>query len=236
VGVIIAVALAASAVASLATPGAAQAVAPDAYCPGPPTSVADRGGSAARFAQTFSPINGGYLTAVRFFVDEQGHGGDYLVQITPVSGSNVAPTDPLAVLAQATIADASIPISPVSHGSEVEADFANPPAILVSSEYAIVVKRPGDSNGLGLGYVGNGSTGDPCPFGGLYASPDDSTPWIGPLTGDDAVFSTFMNQTPTPIPPADPTGQRAAALKKCKKKHSHKAKKKCKKKASLLPV
>lgn len=33
-----------------------------------------------------------------------------------------------------------------------------------------------------------------------------------------------------------PTGQRAAALKKCKKKHSKKARKKCRKKAKLLPV
>jgi DNA-binding beta-propeller fold protein YncE len=47
-----------------------------------------------------------------------------------------------------------------------------------------------------------------------------------------------------PIPPAtvtptlaqNPTGQRAAALKKCKKKKTAKAKKKCKKKAKQLPV
>ena len=40
-----------------------------------------------------------------------------------------------------------------------------------------------------------------------------------------------------PLPPSTPaTGQRAAALAKCKKKHSRKAKKKCKKKAALLPV
>jgi hypothetical protein len=32
------------------------------------------------------------------------------------------------------------------------------------------------------------------------------------------------------------TGQRAAALKKCKKKHSHKKRKKCRKKANKLPV
>lgn len=41
------------------------------------------------------------------------------------------------------------------------------------------------------------------------------------------------------VPPAtaqSPTGQRAAALKRCKKKHSHKARKKCRKKAKLLPV
>ncbi len=36
--------------------------------------------------------------------------------------------------------------------------------------------------------------------------------------------------------PAGPTGQRAAALAKCKKKHSKRARGKCRKKASLLPV
>ena len=33
-----------------------------------------------------------------------------------------------------------------------------------------------------------------------------------------------------------PTGQRTAALKKCKKRHSKRARRKCRKKASLLPV
>jgi len=43
---------------------------------------------------------------------------------------------------------------------------------------------------------------------------------------------------PPPPPPANtgPTGQRAAALKKCKKKKSKQARKKCKKKANRLPV
>jgi hypothetical protein len=35
---------------------------------------------------------------------------------------------------------------------------------------------------------------------------------------------------------AGPTGQRAEALKKCKKKHSKSARRKCRKKANLLPV
>jgi hypothetical protein len=43
--------------------------------------------------------------------------------------------------------------------------------------------------------------------------------------------------TPTPTPPATgPTGQRAAALKKCKKKKNKQARNKCKKKAKKLPV
>jgi beta-propeller uncharacterized protein DUF5122 len=40
----------------------------------------------------------------------------------------------------------------------------------------------------------------------------------------------------SPASPAGPTGRRAAALKKCKKKHSRKSKRKCKKKAKKLPL
>jgi hypothetical protein len=45
---------------------------------------------------------------------------------------------------------------------------------------------------------------------------------------------TVFPKPPAAAPAA--TGQQAAALKKCKKKHSRKARKKCKKKAALLPV
>jgi hypothetical protein len=37
-------------------------------------------------------------------------------------------------------------------------------------------------------------------------------------------------------PPPGPTGQRGAALKKCKKKHSKKARRKCRKRAKRLPL
>jgi RTX calcium-binding nonapeptide repeat (4 copies) len=51
---------------------------------------------------------------------------------------------------------------------------------------------------------------------------------------------SFFVPPPTPTPPSNttpgPTGQRAAALKKCKKKKSAQARKKCKKKANRLPV
>ncbi|MGC1800801.1 MAG: right-handed parallel beta-helix repeat-containing protein [Solirubrobacterales bacterium] len=39
-----------------------------------------------------------------------------------------------------------------------------------------------------------------------------------------------------PVSPPGPTGQRAAALKKCKRKHSTTARKRCRKRAKLLPV
>jgi hypothetical protein len=39
-----------------------------------------------------------------------------------------------------------------------------------------------------------------------------------------------------PVAPTGPTGQRAAALKKCKRKHAKPARKRCKKRAKLLPL
>jgi hypothetical protein len=205
VGVTLAVALAASAVASVSFPVAGQAVAPDANCAGPVDNVAANGNHTERFAQTFSPANGGYLTAVRFFVDEVGHGTNYVVQITPVDG-NLVPVNPGVVMAEATIIDSTIPISAVSHGSEVAAVFPNPPAVSASSEYAIVVRRAGDQLGVGI----RSGSKDPCPDGKFYASPDDSTPWSAPFEGDDMVFNTFVGgppattTTPPPPPPPNP--------------------------------
>jgi hypothetical protein len=64
------------------------------------------------------------------------------------------------------------------------------------------------------------------------------------VVGDTVTTTSDFNPTrvnvaatlvPPPVP-SGPTGQRAAALKKCKKKHSKKARKKCRKRAHKLPV
>ncbi|MDX6616382.1 MAG: hypothetical protein QOD60_1473 [Solirubrobacterales bacterium] len=238
-GAIIAAALAASAIACLTTPGAASAAVGDAYCSGPPTNVAgiaDHDG--ARWGQTFSPINGGFLSEVRLFVQEEVHSNDTLqVQITPVNSSDLSPVFPVTPLATATVADSSLtPNANFPNLVEVAFDFPNPPAVLASSEYTIVLTRTDTSGVLGIGVVGTGSPPDPCPDGELYGGPATASPWGAPLANDDMVFTTFVGGAPTPPPPAAATGKRAAALAKCKKKHSHKAKKKCKKKANQLPV
>jgi hypothetical protein len=49
------------------------------------------------------------------------------------------------------------------------------------------------------------------------------------------MYSAVCDPASAAAPPG-PTGQRDAALKKCKKKHSRKARRKCRKKAALLPV
>jgi hypothetical protein len=50
------------------------------------------------------------------------------------------------------------------------------------------------------------------------------------------VSAVLTTPTTTPTPTPGPTGQQAAALKKCKKKHSARARRKCRKRARTLPV
>ena len=67
---------------------------------------------------------------------------------------------------------------------------------------------------------------------------DGTAPWDFTATGPVVPIQLTLADTPVGNPV--PTGRRAAALKKCKKKFKGKAKakkrKKCKKKANLLPV
>jgi hypothetical protein len=236
-------------------PVAGQAAVADAYCSGPPTNVLGQGDhEGAKFAETFSPINGGYLTGVRLFVQEEQHVHDTLtVQITAVNGSDLSPVFPVVPMATSTISDSSLtPEANYPYLTEVAFEFSNPPPVSASSEYAIVFGRSDSSGVLGLGIVGTGGSGDPCPDGALYDSATSSSPWGTADSNHDAVFTTFVGGPPTgnetpPLPPPKSTGptgttgptrtgKRAAALTKCKKKHSRKAKKMCRKKARALPV
>jgi hypothetical protein len=85
--------------------------------------------------------------------------------------------------------------------------------------------------------------------GKLYfvsAGPPGTGPWSEGNTMADFEFKTYVAPPPPPGTgggsggggpgAASATGQRAAALKKCKKKRSQKAKRKCRKKAKKKPV
>lgn len=65
--------------------------------------------------------------------------------------------------------------------------------------------------------------------------PDADHDGFGDDTQDQCPTNPAL-QTPCPAAAAADTGQRAAALKTCKKKHSKKARKKCRRKAQLLPA
>jgi hypothetical protein len=76
--------------------------------------------------------------------------------------------------------------------------------------------------------------------GSLYANWDpalvDGNPPRTPTSGTMGELGFNATVESLPSPTAQATGERAAALKKCKKKHSAKARKKCRKKANRLPA
>lgn len=84
-----------------------------------------------------------------------------------------------------------------------------------------------------------GAVGPPDPVTLVNVSavlePDADRDGFGDETQDQCPTNA-TTQGPCPMTAAAPTGQRAAAIKKCKKRHSKKARKKCRKKANLLPV
>src|SRR5262249_43467775 len=90
-------------------------------------------------------------------------------------------------------------------------------------------------------YFHDGAT----PAGATLAQLLDPSPPSPPASGqilnrqgDDSPAHFTMNLAATfkPAPAAGHTGQRAAALKKCKRRHSARARRKCRKSANLLPV
>jgi hypothetical protein len=97
-------------------------------------------------------------------------------------------------------------------------------------QYATIVTDPSEGSLQTLSNV--------IPGGRIMLSaqvePDADHDGFGDDTQDQCPTNAAV-QTPCP-PTAAGTGQRAAALKKCKKKHSKKARKKCRRKARLLPV
>jgi hypothetical protein len=144
------------------------------------------------------------------------------VEIRDVSGGMPGTT----VLASHSVPASSIPASLAF----VAINFASPAPVVAGTQYAIVAygsNIPPNEYGWGV------AVGNPYPGGGQFyvMNSPPSGAWTGP--GGDLAFKTYVAPT-TPTP----TGRRAAALKKCKKKFRHNAKKRkrCIKKAKRLPV
>ena len=158
------------------------------------------------------------------------------VEIRDVSGGSPGSM----VLASQSVPGSSVPVSPAF----VSIHFATPAPVVAGTQYAIVAYSSTIStNGYGWAYSPNGA--NPYAGGeGLYTLTSPPSGAWTPLSGmADLAFKTYV-VVPTlgPAgPTSGPTGQRAAALKRCKKRaHKHHWSKdrlkKCKKKARLLPV
>jgi hypothetical protein len=163
-------------------------------------------------------------------------------------GSATAPGDTV-------LATASVPTSAVaSTESFVPVTFTSPASVTAGTQYSIVALNGGASSAAGwFWYSGKPTTGTASAYEGgrLYSSPNGppgTGPWFEGNTLADFEFKTYVAPPPPPPPGTGdgsgggstvapiPTGERAAALKKCKKMRSQKAKRKCRKKAMKKPV
>jgi hypothetical protein len=180
--------------------------------------------SGASRAQTFTAGKTGTLYQVYLAFKKLG---------TPSAPLNIAILDTVGGAPGPTVlGSASVPESSVTaeaYALSVLVPFSVP--VVAGTQYAIAAYTTAVAP---TAYYWGGHAGDPYPRGSrFYAINSTATaPW-GATPDGDMGFTTDVVPGGTS---AVETGQRAAALKKCKKKHSHKAKKKCKKKAKKLPV
>ncbi len=176
---------------------------------------------------TLTPVNGNLAVAQTFTAQHTGTLATAQATLTNVSPSalpwllQIAKTDGSG-LPSSILASVSVPNTLASGGQgPVTGTFAAPAPVTAGSLYALVISRPG-SGTYGIADEG----GNPCP-GQAYFQNTVGGPFMA------FAFVDFGFATTVELPTA--TGQRAAALKKCKKKRSHK-RKKCRKKAMKLPV
>jgi hypothetical protein len=227
--------------ASVALFGAGSASAADvldAHCGDPTNPVGSSFNSFPRVGQTFTALNTGQLTSATVNVNKVGQpppsqpDAAFSMQIRSlVSG---VPEESAA----SAIATESVPAPALTGFQPLTANFSSPASVVAGQQYALVVERTADVFGVGTAAV-------PC-AGDMWVTNPGPVWGLGPSA--DLAFAIHVNAVeplPTQPPPTQPnttapTGQRAAALKKCKKKFPAKAKakkrKKCKKKANLLPV
>ena len=193
------------------------------------------GGPTRASGETFTAgLSGSLDQADLYLLRNCALSGDSLsVQLRTVSGSPALPTS--TVLAAASVPSASIPVRP-SDGGWVTALFPAPATVNAGTQYALVATS-GSECDLGTFHFMGYSWGcvDKNPYPGGTAVFGAGT-WTS-VSGDDLAFKTYVvsgggSQTATGT---TATGQRAAALKKCKKKRGA-ARRKCKRSANRLPV
>ena len=174
-------------------------------------------------AQTFTAGLTGGIDQVDLHLEPHGAPTTPVtVEIRDTSGGDPGAT----VLAAHSVPAASIPTG----GSWVTVNFATPAPVTAGSQYAVLAY----SSPVSMTQFYEWGYGGDLYAGGrfTYASsspPPPAGPWT-PGSTTDLAFKTYV------APPKAATGQRAAALKKCKHKHSKKKRRKCRKRAKLLPT
>jgi hypothetical protein len=170
-------------------------------------------------AQTFTAGLSGGIDQVDLHLESHGPTTPLTVEIRNTSGGDPGAT----VLAAQSVPASSIPAT----ASWVTFNFATPAPVTAGIQYAVLAYSSPVSmiQHYEWGYSGDVYAGGRFTFAGN----PPSGPWT-PGSTNDLAFKTYV------APPKAATGERAAALKKCKHKHSKKKRRKCRKKANLLPV
>jgi hypothetical protein len=174
-------------------------------------------------AQTFTAGLTGKIDQVDLHIDKSaGTTADLTVEIRSVSG--IAPAD-------TALASTSVPASAISVSSAfVPVTFASQASVVAGTQYAIVASS---TTPVSDTYSWTESP-TPAPYagGGVFYKPPPPTGSWASVTARDLAFRTYVVLPPVPAA----TGQRAAALKKCKKKRSRHKRKKCRTRAKKLPL
>jgi hypothetical protein len=109
-----------------------------------------------------------------------GAGGDFVLRLSPVqqSGEALPPTND--VLAETSIAAASLPVGETT----ASFNFANPFPVVAGTTYALVLSQPGGGR-----FAWVGSEVDLCP-GGSFSSPNQTASFLD--TTGDFFFTNFV--------------------------------------------
>ena len=186
-------------------------------------------------AQTFTAGITGQLDQVDLSLGGTSLTNPLTVEIR--DGSGTGPGD--TVLATASVPTSAVTACPPC----VPITFASPASVAAGTQYSIVALTDQTVAASWFWDSGQGATPGTAYTGGALYGSTDGPPAMGTWTGGspaDFEFKTYVAPAPPPPPgtgggtPA--TGERAAALKKCRKKHSQKAKRKCRKKARTKPA
>jgi hypothetical protein len=185
------------------------------------------------FAETFTAGISGGLDRVELSLSQIGGGvpSDPLnVQIRDASGGVPGGT---------TLASQSVPGSAVPASfAFVPISFTSPAPVVAGTQYSIVTFTAASIFGPRYAWGNSAATNPYAGGAGFLGASSGTPPWTPTSFNPDSDFAFRTYVVPTP-PPS--TGQRAAALKKCKKLAKKRGwtkerLKKCKRRARLLPV
>jgi hypothetical protein len=214
-------AIAAACAGCVALPGAASAGTPDQQQP--------NGGGASlqiqnmqSLAQTFTAGLSGGLDQVDLKLSA---GGTPTLPLTVEIRNAAAGSPGGTVLASGSIPASAAPATTAF----VSLGFATPAPVTAGTQYAIVAYNANVNPNRWNWAVD--ATNPYAPGSNFFQAVSPPGPTWTNQPGSDLSFKTYV-LTPT----STATGQRAAALKKCKKKRSKAKRKKCKRKARKLPV